>query len=212
MISKISLLHAIAIPFLRTFTLLLFLSSLPVCAQTVNEFNSWWYYTGTYKILPRINVQTMYSWNRNDFVRNWQQSKLKIGADYEFNRHWKIAAGYEWIILYPYGEFPISKKRAEHRIYEELKHDFVLGKFKLSTSVRAEHRFLNTDVTHRIRLQTGVKFPVWKQQNQSLIGLSFYEQMILNTDKQLVNQYLAQNRLYGGADIFLDKSLTLGLG
>lgn len=36
--------------------------------------------------------------------------------------------------------------------------------------------------------------------------------MILNTDKQLVNQYLAQNRLYGGADIFLDKSLTLGLG
>lgn len=88
----------------------------------------------------------------------------------------------------------------------------MLGKFKLSTSVRAEHRFLNTDVTHRIRLQTGVKFPVWKQQNQSLIGFSFYEQMILNTDKQLVNQYLAQNRLYGGADIFLDKSLTLGLG
>ena len=109
MISKISLLHAIAIPFLRTFTLVLFFILFACLAQTVNEFNSWWYYTGTYKILPRINVQTMYSWNRNDFVRNWQQSKLKIGADYEFNRHWKIAAGYEWIILYPYGEFPISK-------------------------------------------------------------------------------------------------------
>lgn len=210
--SKIKLLRFIntALTILFKLTLLIFSSS--ASAQTATEFNSWWYYVGTYKVLDRVSVQTMYSWNRNDFVKNWQQSKLKIGGGYDLSNHWKVYGGYEWVILYPYGKYPILEKRAENRIYEELKYDGTISALQLSTSVRAEQRFLNNNVSHRVRLQTGVRFPIWKLKNKTLLGFSFYDQVIFNTDKKLANQYLAQNRLYGGTDIFLKKSFTLSVG
>lgn len=191
-------------------------SSLPFTActyaQTANQFNSWWYYAGTYKILPRTTIQAMYSWNRSDFIKHWQQSKLKIGAGIELNRHWRLAAGYEWVILYPYGEYPISATRTEHRVYEELRYDVVAGKLRISNGVRAEHRLVGSEWLHRIRLQTGAKLPVWRKDNRERLGVSLYDQVILNTDKLPLNQYLAQNRLYGGIDIYLSPSVSLGLG
>lgn len=202
-----SLIHLFTI-----FSLSGFLFSQSANAQTADQFNSWWYYAGTYKVMPRTTIQTMYSWNRNEFLKNWQQSKLRAGAGFELNKHLKMAAGYEWVVLYPYGKFPISGKRTEHRVYEEVKFDTKIQQFGLSSSIKAEHRFVNADWKHRVRLQSVAKFPIWKKENKPVVGFSFYDQVILNTEKQPLGQYMAQNRIYGGFDVFINRSVVLGLG
>ncbi|MEM8939414.1 MAG: hypothetical protein AAGC64_08735 [Bacteroidota bacterium] len=44
--------------------------------QTVDQFNSWWYYFGTYHINDKWNGNLFYSWSRHDFIQDWQISEL----------------------------------------------------------------------------------------------------------------------------------------
>lgn len=116
-------------------------SSLPfracTCAQTANQFNSWSYYAGAYKILPRTTIQAMHSWNRSDFINHWQQSKLKIGAGFETasistNTWRKTGCTVGWISIYLSPSVSLGLGYLDHYIYltkgrEENNHTFILS-------------------------------------------------------------------------------------
>ena len=188
-------------------------TSLNASAQIADQFNSWWYYSGDYQVSEKISVTPLYSWSRHDFVKNWQQSKLRVGAEYKYLKDLTFGGGYEWVILFPYGEYPIPGKRTEHRIYEQVTLKNKTGKVRVSTNILLEQRFLSTETRHRVRMKWGVKLPLINtNDDKPKLALSLYDQVLLNVGKTAKYQYFAQNRFYAGFDWSVHKSLTLSLG
>ena len=62
--------------------------------------NSWWNYSGTHKISDKVSLFTLYSWRRNDFVKNWQQSLARIGLNYKLSDNFTVTPGYDWVSVW----------------------------------------------------------------------------------------------------------------
>jgi hypothetical protein len=195
-------------------TILLFvLTILNVKAQKADQFNSWWYYSGKYQVAKKFNIQTLYSWSRYDFIKDWQQSKLRIGASYDHLKNISFGAGYEWIVLFPYGAHPVKEKRIEHRIYEQLTIKSKIQNVSINYGVLFEQRIRKDITRHRLRLILGAKMPIIRsREGKTKLGISFFNQVFFDIDKYANNNHFSQNRIYGGFDIFLNKALTLSLG
>ncbi|WP_108870009.1 DUF2490 domain-containing protein [Aquimarina aquimarini] len=182
-------------------------------AQKADQFNSWWYYSGKYKITQGINLQSLYSWSRHNFVKDWQQSKLKLGAGYILFKNASFDTGYEWVVLYPYGKHPVSKKRTEHRIYERLSLKNKIQHISLNYGVLLEQRFMQTITRHRLRVLLGAKMPiVYSKKGDIKLGISFFNHLFFDIDTYANGKHLRQNRIYGGFDIPIHNSLTVGIG
>jgi hypothetical protein len=41
----------------------------------------WFNYFGTFKVADKFAIHTEYQWRRNDFVKSWQQSLLRVGVN-----------------------------------------------------------------------------------------------------------------------------------
>ena len=61
----------------------------------------------------QFSVHTFYSTRRSDFVKNWQQSLLRLGINYKLNDKLILTPGYDWAINFPYGKQPIATKIIE---------------------------------------------------------------------------------------------------
>jgi hypothetical protein len=193
--------------------LFLFVFVFKAKAQKADQFNSWWYYSGKYKISKKLEIQTLYSWSRNDFVENWQHSKLKLGTNYNLLKNFKVGGGYEWIVLFPYGAHPVPQKRTEHRITQQFEISTKLKNVSVKFGGLQEQRFIEGNITHRTRIILAVKTPIISTENgKTKLGLSFYNQVFLNVGKKANGNYFNQNRIYGGFDFPINNSLTLSLG
>lgn len=193
--------------------IILFLFSINSNAQKVDQFNSWWYYSGKYTVAKKLNIQTLYAWSRHDFIKNWQQSKLKFGVNYNYSKNFSFGGGYEWIVLFPYGEHPIAEKRTEHRIYEQFEIKTKLNNISIKFCVLQEQRIFKTKVNHRTRIKILTKMPIFRSEDgETKLSLSIFNQVFLNVEKNTNNNHFNQNRIYGGLDFPCNKSLTLSLG
>ncbi len=195
------------------FFIFLFLVNSNVKAQKVNQFNSWWYYSGKYQLSEKINIGTLLSWARHDFVKNWQQSNVRIGGNYAVSKNVNFGGGYEWVVLYPYGAHPVPEKRPEHRIYEQIAIRKQLDVVSFSSSVLLEHRIRKDITRNRLRVRLGMKTPIISfNDGITKLGLSFFNEFFFNVDKYANSNYYGQNRLYIGFDISITANLSLGLG
>lgn len=195
--------------------LILFCSLFTVLAnaQKADQFNSWWYYSGSYKIKNKIDVQSLYSWSRNDFIKNRQISLFRLGLKYKHLKNIAFGSGYEWAVLFPYGKYPVPENRIEHRIYEQM---IIKNKFKnlsLTFDLQLEQRFIDNNVKHRSRARLTIRIPVIKnERKETFLAFSFFNQLLVNIGKVNNSNYLGQNRAYGGIDIRLHKTIILRLG
>lgn len=195
------------------FFLWLCLAILGVKAQKANQFNSWWYYSGKYRLSEKVEIGTLLSWARHDFIKNWQQSNVRIGGNYAILKKVSFGTGYEWVVLFPYGAHPAPKKRPEHRIYEQIAVNNNLNSISVSTSALLEHRIRKDITRHRLRVRLGVKTPIIRSDDGiTKLGVSFFNEFFFNLDKYANGNYYGQNRLYTGFDIPISTSFNLGLG
>ncbi len=185
--------------------------SLNAQEQTVNQFNSWWYYSGTYKMNNKWTGNLLYSWSRHNFVRDWQISKLGISANRSLSNNFGIGGSYEWAIIFPYGELPVPEKRREHRFLERVYFRDKINKIAVGSTFEVEQYFSNSDFLHRVRVRIGFKFPlITTKEGQQVLGMSFFEQAFIDIENGAPS--FGQNRYYGGFDIRINKSFTLALG
>ena len=89
----------------------------------INEKNNigWYNFNTTLKLNSKLGIHTEYQWRRAEYFKNWQQSLLRLGINYQLNQAIQLRAGYAWIETFPYGETPLNgfgKDFTEHRIYE----------------------------------------------------------------------------------------------
>lgn len=180
-------------------------------AQTVHQFNSWWYYSGTYQIKETWTAKLLYSWSRHDFVADWQISKLGLSADKSLTRGFSMGASYEWAIIFPYGRLPVPEKRREHRLLERFSFREKVQRTSLSSILELEQFFRNGDFLQRIRVRFGIRFPlIINDKSDQVFGMSFFNQVFINHGDG--SPAIGQNRYYGGFDIRLSKGFTLALG
>lgn len=182
-------------------------------AQKADQFNSWWYYSGKYRLTEKFNVETLYSWSRHNFVKEWQQSKLRFGASYDYLQNISFGAGYEWVVLFPYGAHPVTEKRTEHRIYEQFSIKSKIKTISVNYGMLLEQRIMKDRTRHRLRLVFGTKVPIIRsEEGKTILGFSLSNQVFLDVDKYTDNKNFSQNRIYGAFDIPINNAFTLSLG
>ena len=120
--------------------LLLLCNAVKAQKMVDNQFNTWLTYSGDHSVSERIDIHTLYSFRRNEFIKNWQQSLLRVGMGVRLADKIKTQMGYDWIATFPYGEQPISFLTQEHRIWVHLNLKFQEQRFYFSNRIRFENR------------------------------------------------------------------------
>ncbi len=194
-------------------TLLFLMFALFGYGQKASQFNSWIYYYGKHKIGDKVKAQTMYCYCRNDFVKYWQQSLLRTGLHYDLHKYVELGAGYDWIILFPYGEQPVKQKRIEHRVFEHLVIKHSIAEFNISHTYRIEQRFFPARRSQRARYQFTVKYPLMKKEG-GLTGmdLRLSNEVLLNIGKSNNGQYFGQNRFWLSLNFPFTNGLSVSPG
>lgn len=113
----------------------------------LSEHNTigWFTATITPAISKKVSLHTEYQWRRDNVVKDWQQSLLRVGVNYKVHSQVTLHAGYGWIKTFPYGTYNLSavaKPNPEHRIYEQVTVTSNIGKSALSHRLRIEQRWL----------------------------------------------------------------------
>lgn len=194
--------------------LLLFLGvAIGAEAQQANQFTSWWGYSGTHRLSDKVSFSTLYSWRRTDFVKNWQQSLLRLGLNYHYNDKLVLTAGYDWVETYPYGEQPIAKQTREQRSFQVITVKNNIDRVKLKHRYRLEQRYSNGNFLNRFRYRFTTSFPLNKP-TEDQIGWSFvvFDEAFIHLGKVNEGRYFNQNWLYGGISAKLQNGLSLKLG
>lgn len=109
--------------FLPTILLAAFSASLFAQNTRLNDRNDigWWATFGTFKLADNWSLHAEYQWRRENFVTDWQQGLLRVGANYQIAPKIQLRFGYAWIETFPYGDYPINalgRDFTEHRTFQ----------------------------------------------------------------------------------------------
>jgi hypothetical protein len=98
----------------------------------------------TINLDKKWSLHVEYQWRRVNGLRDWQQSLLRIGANYKLNENVTAHMGYGWIETFPYGDFPIASAGTfpEHRVYEQISFRQPIHKWIFIHRFRIEQRWL----------------------------------------------------------------------
>lgn len=188
------------------------LYSVNVMAQNKvdNQLMSWWNLNVEYSLSDKMSISSLYSWRRADVIENWQQSLLRIGANYKATSSLNLTLGYDWVITFPYGKLPIDKKFTEHRIFEQIILKQNVWKFTVKHRYRFEQRFFNNtnNIKHRFRYRLGLSLPIDKNK----WALQVFDELFVNYGPNTNNHTFDQNWIYGGFLYKLKPNLGIKLG
>lgn len=105
----------------------------------------WFNYFGTIKLKAKWSLHTEYQWRRVQIIKDWQQSLLRIGVNYQLNNDVQFRLGYAWAETFAYGDIPLNafgKQFTEHRTYQMATINDKIGKVSLSHRFMLEQRWL----------------------------------------------------------------------
>ena len=189
----------------------------PIHSQAQNnrdkETNSigWYTYNGTFKINEKFGIHSENQWRRDNTIKDWQQSLLRLGVNYQLNSKIQLRLGYGWIETFPYGTTPINsfgKDFTEHRLFQvatltdkislvELSHRFMLEQ-------RWVGRYSNENLTtedeyiyaNRLRYMFRIQIPL---KGKSIIDktpyLAAYDEIFIGFGENVNENIFDQNRL-----------------
>ena len=204
------------------------LSLFSVAQPTVdNQFNAWYMYFGNHRVSEKWSVHTEYQFRRSGIIQNWQQSLLRVGADYRVAKNLMVTAGYGWIVSFPYGAQPISLTTTEHRIWQQMILKQQVGRVGFNHRFRLEQRFIEDWQTNsvgefemdrfkfrnrgRYRFMVSVPLSRSSMENNTLF-LAVYEEVFLGFGPGISVNILDQNRLYGALGWRFSPKLNVQLG
>jgi hypothetical protein len=185
-----------------------------------NDYNNlvWLQSFNTIKLNSKWSLHAEYQWRRDNGLKDWQQSLLRIGANYKVNDNVILHAGYAWAETFPYGKYPIANNGTfpEHRLYEQLTLRQPLNKFLLTHRFRIEQRWLGrvkagTDreieewlLLHRFRYQFRTQYNISK----NLYG-AFADEIFIGAGKNVGVNIFDQNRLFLLLGYKLNKNVSI---
>ncbi len=217
---------------MRTFIIpLLLLLSFCCHAQNdrLNDYNNinWVQTFNTIPLKKEWSLHVEYQWRRENGLKYWQQSLLRVGANYKLHENVTAHIGYGWIETFPYGDFPIASAGTfpEHRLYEQLTLRQPTGKLLFTHRFRIEQRWLgrvkegtagNREIEdwfflHRFRYQFRTQLPFWINGDKQLYGIAA-DEIFISAGKNLGINIFDQNRIFLLLGFKLNKKLSVEAG
>jgi hypothetical protein len=183
----------------------------------------WYNYFGTVKVNDKFSVHTEYQWRRTGIIKEWQQSLLRVGLNYQVSPGIQLRVGYGWIETFPYGEIPLNnfgKQFTEHRVFEAVtlshketllnfSHRFMLeqrwvGRYS-SATLDKEDEF---PLLQRMRYMFRMQVPLTGQTVQNRTAyIALYDEIFIGFGKNVNENIFDQNRIgvlagYRFSDLF----------
>lgn len=209
----------------------LFFVSTSALAQNdrLNDFNNtnWLQTINTIGLGKKWSLHLEYQWRREQGFKYWQQSLLRIGANYKLNDNVIVHTGYAWVETFPYGDYPIASNGTfpEHRIYEQLSFRQPINKFIFTHRFRIEQRWLgrvkpgtaaNREIEdwlflHRFRYQFRTQYPFWVKADKQLYGVAA-DEIFIGAGKNVGANIFDQNRIFLLVGYKLNKKVSLEAG
>ncbi len=175
--------------------------------NTVGWFNNF----TTIKFSKKWSGHVEYQWRRESIIKDWLQSLLRVGINYQANPKLQLRNGYAWIETFAYGDIPVNsfgKKFTEHRLYEmatitdkisivDLSHRFMLeqrwvGRYSnAGLSKEDDYLFLNR-LRYMYRMQVPLK---GKTIADKTAYAAIYDEVFLGFGKNVNENVFDQNRL-----------------
>jgi hypothetical protein len=193
----------------------------------VNDYNylNWLQTFNTISLNKKWSLHLEYQWRRDDGLKYWQQSLLRVGANYKLNDNITAHLGYAWIETFPYGDYPIANNGTfpEHRIYEQISFRQPVNKFLFTHRFRVEQRWLGrvkagTDreiedwlFLHRFRYQFRMQHPFYTNGDKQLYGAAA-DEIFIGAGKNIGVNIFDQNRIFLLLGYKLNKKLSIEAG
>ncbi len=208
---------------------LLFVCSVFSQNDRLNDYNNtnWLQSINTVSLNKKWSLHLEYQWRRTDGLKNWQQSLLRIGANYKLNDNVTAHLGYGWIETYSYGDYPIASNGTfpENRIYEQISFRQPVNKFLFTHRFRIEQRWLGKVKAgtvskreiedwiflHRFRYQFRAQYPFWTKGVKQLYGVAA-DEIFIGAGKNLGTNIFDQNRIFLLLGFKLNKKITIESG
>jgi Protein of unknown function (DUF2490) len=188
-----------------------------------NDYNNlvWLQSFNTIKLNNKWSLHAEYQWRRDNGLKDWQQSLLRIGGNYKIIDNVIVHVGYAWVETFPYGKFPIASNGTftEHRLYEQLTLRQSINKFLLTHRFRIEQRWLGrvkagTDreieewlFLHRFRYQFRTQYNF----NKKWYG-AFADEIFIGAGKNVGVNIFDQNRIFALAGYKVNSKLSVEAG
>jgi len=144
-----------------TITVVALFAFVRVNAQSNNNRLSWWP-----AFYMRYSINKRWTLNADVQARNFAKEPLiglialRTGAHYRFNNQWSAAIGSAW---FHQQQFSTGKKKViadELRLWEDIRHEFKLDKWKIINQFRTEQRYwTNQDgIAFRFRYRLATEY------------------------------------------------------
>lgn len=196
-------------------TILLATISAVLFAQNtrINDYNSvgWWAGFGTFKLADKLSLHAEYQWRREDYVLYWQQSLLRVGANYQIAPKIQLRLGYAWIETFPYGDYPINalgRDFTEHRIFQmatltdkpgrlDFAHRFMLeqrwiGRYTSAEATKEDDFFFVNRLRYMFRMQYPLKGNTLDDKE---FYAAAYDEIFIGFGKNVNENVFDQNRI-----------------
>lgn len=184
--------------------------------------NTNWLQTfNTIKLNKNWSLHVEYQWRREEVLKHWQQSLLRVGVNRRLNEQLTVHLGYGWIETFPYGDHPIASAGTfpEHRVYEQFSLRQPIKKWILTHRFRIEQRWLGrvkpgTDreinawlFVHRFRYQLRAQYPV----SPKWYGVAA-DEIFIGAGKNVGVNIFDQNRIFLLAGFKLNQDVSIEAG
>lgn len=169
----------------------------------------WFNYFGTIKFNTKWSLHTEYQWRRDQIIKDWQQSLLRLGVNYQLNNDVQFRLGYAWAETFAYGDIPLNtfgKQFTEHRTYQMLTINDKIGKVSLSHRFMLEQRWLGRYTSaadtkdddfffmNRMRYMIRGQIPVTNNATNPIYAAA-YNEILIGFGKNVGENIFDQNRI-----------------
>lgn len=192
------------------------------------ETIGWYNYFGTFRFSQKLGLHSEYQWRRDNVIKYWQQSLLRVGVNYHMNERVLFRAGYGWIETFPYGEYSINsmgKSFTEHRIFEMVQLTHKEDRVEFSHRFMLEQRFVGRYTTpeleeedefpllNRIRYMIRLQVPLkGKEIADRTPYIALYDEVFIGFGKNVTANVFDQNRIGALMGYRFNKTFRLEAG
>lgn len=194
------------------FCLCVSLGSLQAQQREISESqNSWFMLMNEFRLSPKWFISNEVHIRRANGLKDWQQFLLRPALNYRLDPNIELAAGYSYILTYPYGEQPVAVRAPEHNIWQQLLLRHAVGKVGFTHRYRLEERFVGnieqvgntfevngSNYRQRFRYRLTANLPLKRFAEYKVLFVAAFNELWVNLDDILFVNSFNQNWIYAG--------------
>lgn len=178
---------------------------------TTQQNIAWQNVFGTIQLTKNWGIHAEYQWRRENWFRNWQQSLVRVGINYQIQPNMLGRIGYGWIETYAYGDIPINgmgRDFTEHRSFQMIQLSDKMGCIDFTHRYMLEQRWVGRyssnlqekedefPLLHRMRYSMRVQVPLRGNEIKDKTPyFALFDEIFIGFGKNVNANIFDQNRL-----------------